>query len=192
MIDKICYRRLQKLLIQNAIRIGSKPFILNCGLKTYVYIDAKTVTLDPQGSYLVGKVMFDIIKTMNVNAVGGRTLGADPISASIMYTAYTYGYHIKQFIVRKTPKAHGTSKWIEGNIERGDRVLVVDDVLTTGWSLIRAIQHCREHGLEVEGALVLVDRQELGGKGNVERALKDKPVIALFNKTGDRLLEVDE
>jgi orotate phosphoribosyltransferase len=99
--------------------------------------------------------------------IGGLTLGADPIADAVGYTSYLKGAPIEAFVVRKTAKSHGTMQWIEGNVKAGDRVVIVDDVITTGKSTIEAINRAREAGLEIISIVAMIDRQE-GGRENIE------------------------
>ncbi len=146
-------------------------FVLSSGRVSDYYIDGKLTTLDPEGSYLVGKRFFEKICEVapEAEAVGGPTLGADPIVSSIAVVSYLEGRPLRAFIVRKEPKGHGTGAWIEGakNLERGAKVVIVEDVATTGASTIRAARRAREAGYEVLCAIVMVDRKE-GARENLK------------------------
>ncbi len=137
---------------------------LTSGRKSTFYIDGKQTTLDPEGAYLVGKVLFEMIRG-RAEAVGGPTLGADPIVTAVALTSFMEGYPIAAFIIRKEPKGHGKGLWIEGDkaLAKGTKVAIVEDVVTTGGSLLKAIKVAEEHGLQVVQVLALVDREE-GGK----------------------------
>ncbi|MBW2040366.1 MAG: orotate phosphoribosyltransferase [Deltaproteobacteria bacterium] len=137
---------------------------LTSGRKSTFYIDGKQTTLDPEGVYLVGKVLYEMVRG-RVEAVGGPTLGADPIVTSVALASYMEGDPIAAFIIRKEPKGHGKGLWIEGDkaLKKGAKVAIVEDVVTTGGSLLKAIRVAEEHGLQVVQVLALVDRQE-GGK----------------------------
>jgi orotate phosphoribosyltransferase len=113
-----------------------------------------------------------MIKDMKVKGIGGLTLGADPIADAVAYTSYLKEKPIEAFVVRKSAKSHGTMQWIEGDVKAGDRVVIVDDVITTGKSTIEAITRAKEAGLEIVKVIALVDRQE-GGYGNIMEQLKD-------------------
>ncbi len=163
------------------------PFTLVSGLKSPYYFDCKATTLDPEGCYLTGKLLLAEIEDsesgslrMDIDAVGGLTLGADPISLSIALEAFRNDITIYPLIVRKEPKKHGTQKWIEGNLDKVRTVAVIDDVITTGQSTILAIERMREAGLDVKKALVIIDRQE-GGRENIEKLGVE--VISLFRKS---------
>lgn len=156
------------------------PFTLVSGKKSPYYFNCKATTLDPEGCYLTGRLMFDKIKDLDITAVGGLTLGADPISLSVSMEAFRNNRMIYPLIVRKEPKQHGTQKWIEGNTDGVKNVVVIDDVITTGKSTIQAIERMRESGLYVKKAFVIIDREE-GGRENIEKL--NVEVISLFKKT---------
>jgi len=160
--------RLIELVIETAFKYSEKPvFKLVSGRMSNYYFNCKAVTLHPEGMYLIGNLIFDLIKDLDVKGIGGLTLGADPIAYAVAYTSYLKEKPIESFVVRKTPKSHGTMQWIEGNITTGDRVVIVDDVITTGKSTIEAITRAKEAGLEIVKVIALIDRQE-GGREAVE------------------------
>jgi orotate phosphoribosyltransferase len=150
-------------------------FVLSSGAKSEYYVDCKLTTVDPRGAWLVGQVMHSLIRQyesefgISVDAVGGLTMGADPIALSVgMYSVYANDRNpLQVFIVRKTPKSHGQSKLIEGNFREGDRVVVIDDVVTRGDSTIKAIEAVEREGGVVAFVAVLVDRRE-GGRQKIE------------------------
>ncbi len=160
--------RLTELILQKAFRYSKEPtFRLVSGRMSNYYFNCKAVTLHPEGMYLIGNIIFAMIEGLSVKGIGGLTLGADPIADAVAYASYVKGKPIEAFVVRKSAKSHGTMQWIEGNIEKGDRVVIVDDVITTGKSTIEAIGRAREAGLEIVRVIALVDRQE-GGRENIE------------------------
>ena len=160
--------RLIELVIEKAFRYSEEPvFKLVSGKMSRYYFNCKAVTLNPEGMYLIGNILFDSVKDANIHGIGGLTLGADPIAYAVAYTSYLNKKPIEAFVVRKTPKSHGTMQWIEGNIRSGDRVVIVDDVITTGQSTIQAIERAKEGGLNIIKIVTLIDRQE-GGKEAVE------------------------
>src|SRR4030066_1548251 len=132
-------KRLIELVLEKAFKYSEEPvFKLVSGRMSNYYFNCKAVTLNPEGMYLVGNLIFDLIKDMDIKGIGGLTLGADPIAYAVAYTSYLKGklgiesYRpIESFVVRKTPKPHGLMQWIEGNVKKGDRVVIVDDVITT-------------------------------------------------------------
>lgn len=160
--------KLRELILQKAFKYSEKPvFRLASGRMSNYYFNCKAVTLHPEGMYLIGNLIFDLIKDLNINGIGGLTLGADPLANAVAYTSYLKGKPIEAFVIRKTPKSHGIMQWIEGNIKRGDRVVIVDDVITTGKSTIEAIDKAKEAGLEIIKVIALIDRQE-GGREAIE------------------------
>lgn len=165
--------RLIQIIYERAFKYSEKPiFRLVSGSMSNYYFNCKTVTLNPEGMYLIGNIIFNMIKDLNVKGIGGLTLGADPIADAVAYTSYLKEKPIEAFVVRKSAKSHGTMQWIEGNIKAGDRVVIVDDVITTGKSTIEAITRAKEAGLQIVKVIALVDRQE-GGYENIIETLKD-------------------
>jgi len=177
--------QLFNLLFEKAFMYRENPpFKLASGQESHYYFNCKTVTLDPQGINLIAQVILEKYTSLFINentqAIGGLTLGADPISLATSMLAYQKGITINPLIVRKEPKKHGTQKWIEGHLENVKNVIVIDDVITTGGSTILAIERMKESGLQVKKALVLIDREE-GGKKNIEDLGLE--VLSLFKKT---------
>lgn len=161
-------KQLIQLILEKAFKYSEEPvFKLVSGRMSNYYFNCKAVTLHPEGMYLIGNIIFDMIQESGAKGIGGLTLGADPIAGAVTYTSYLRKKPVEAFVVRKNAKAHGTMQWIEGNIIAGDKVVVVDDVITTGKSTIEAITRAKEGGLEVVKVIALVDRQE-GGKENIE------------------------
>jgi len=161
--------RLLTLLAERSARRGS--FTLASGRQSSLYIDARLTTMSPDGLALVGPLALAAIRGAGwqVDSVGGLTLGADPVSYAIAYASAGDPPMIRAFTVRKEAKAHGTGKLIEGPYRGGDRVVVVEDVITTGGSALRAVDAVRRAGGTVGGVLAVVDRQE-GGRETLERA----------------------
>jgi orotate phosphoribosyltransferase len=161
---------LLELILEYSFQYSETPgFKLAHGGTSRFYFNCKRVTLDPEGQYLIGNLVFEALRDLQINAVGGLTLGADPIANATAYSSWLRGRPIQSFIVRKTSKDHGIIVPIEGKVKPGDRVAVVDDVITTGGSTLQAISACREAGLEIAGALTLVDRQEMNGRENIQK-----------------------
>lgn len=165
------------LLALRSARLGS--FKLSSGKQSSLYIDARLTTMSPEGLTLIGELGLNAINEAgwNVKAIGGMTLGADPIAYAISYASASTQRPLRAFTVRKEPKQHGTQQLIEGPFVTGDVVAVVEDVITTGNSTMRAIDAVREAGGKVAGVLALVDRQE-GGKEKIE-ARHEIPVVCL-------------
>src|SRR5687768_4560540 len=161
------HERLVALLADRSARRGQ--FTLASGRVSTPYIDARMTTLTPEGLPLIGRLGLAEIANAgwNAQAVGGLTMGADPISCAISYASSGTATPVRAFVVRKAPKAHGTAKLIEGPFNSGDRVVVIEDVITTGGSALKAISAIREAGGTILGLLALVDREE-GGREAIE------------------------
>lgn len=163
--------------------------VLSSGRRTSHYFDARQVLLDPEGAALAGALGYRRLASAAPRAVGGLTLGADPLVCAITAAAWADGEHWTGFFVRKEAKRHGLQQWIEGPfIEEGTPVAVVDDVLTTGGSLLAAVDKARRAGGVVVAALVAIDREE-GGREAVEAVLGDAPLHALC--TASQLLATE-
>jgi len=143
--------------------------VLTSGRTSDYYIDAKMTTLDPQGAYLTALLILDELKSFDIDAIGGYTLGADPIVSAVAALSSQTDRPLPAFIVRKEPKKHGERKMIEGPFEKGWKVAVIDDVITTGGSTLKACQAVEEEGGKVAVTLALVDRLE-GGRQNLEKS----------------------
>jgi orotate phosphoribosyltransferase len=161
--------RLIGLLAQKSAKRGQ--FTLASGRTSTLYIDARMTTMSPEGLAVIGPLGLETLRAAawTVDSVGGLTLGADPISYAISYASSAGDLPLRAFTVRKELKQHGTGKLIEGPYSRGDRVAVIEDVITTGGSALRAIDALREGGAHIVGVLGLVDRQE-GGREAIEKA----------------------
>jgi orotate phosphoribosyltransferase len=165
-IDKM-KERLGEIIIERSFKYSEDPpFTLASGKKSNYYFNCKPTTLDPEGMNLIGAIVFDMLKDTDITAAGGLTLGADPIANALSVISYQKGKPIKSFIVRKDIKDHGTKSTIEGNVCSGEKVAIIDDVITTGASTIIAIEQARKEGLKVELVITLIDREE-GGKENI-------------------------
>ncbi|MCS7083778.1 MAG: orotate phosphoribosyltransferase [Aquificaceae bacterium] len=162
------YQKLRELIKLECLRVESEPiFTLSSGKKSNIYINLKKVTMTPSGLMLVSKLMFDLIKPFNLDAVGGLTMGADPIAYGVCMYAYNQGIEINPVVVRKERKSHGTGKQVEGVLPKKARVGVLEDVITTGSSVKLAINAIREEGYDVVGVFSIVDRLE-GAKESLE------------------------
>ena len=139
-------------------------FTLTSGKKSNFYFDGKKVTLHPEGAYWVGKAVFDQLAESGVDAVGGVATGAYPMVAAVALVSHLEGKPIPSFIVREVTKEHGTKRQIEGHLEEGSRVAIVDDVLTTGGSVLKVIEAVEAVNCKVVKVMVLVDRHEGGGE----------------------------
>ncbi len=167
-IDKsVVKERLGEIILERSFKYSDNPpFTLASGRQSNFYFNCKPTTLDPEGMNLIGEVIFDMIKDAPVTAAGGLTLGADPIASALAVISYQLGKPVKAFIVRKDAKDHGTKSAIEGNVMSGEKVVIIDDVITTGGSTITAIEHARKAGLIIDRVITLIDREE-GGRENI-------------------------
>jgi orotate phosphoribosyltransferase len=176
--------QLVQLLATRSAKRGD--FLLASGRRSSLYIDCRLTTMSPEGQLLIGREGLAAVRATGwgVDAVGGLTLGADPIAYAIAHASalaqegagLAAGPLVRGFTVRKEPKQHGTGKRVEGPFVAGDRVLVVEDVITTGGSALKAVDAVREAGGQVLGVLALVDREE-GGREVLEAA--GLPVLAM-------------
>ena len=164
--------RLKEMILEKSFKYSDNPiFPLASGRFSNYYIDCKPTTLDPEGKFLIGNLIFERIGDIKIDAIGGLSKGADPIADAVSLISFLKKKPIKAFFVRKEKKDHGTRNKIEGDVHKGDRVIILDDVITTGASTIEAIGSVREEGLEVVKVIVLVDRQE-GGEENIRKEVE--------------------
>jgi orotate phosphoribosyltransferase len=163
------HEALRQLLLARSVRRGD--FLLASGKRSSYYIDARLTTMAAEGLVLIGRLGISAIRDAGwqPDAVGGLTMGADPVAYAIAASSHAAGPQIDAFSVRKEPKAHGTGRRIEGNFEPGRSVVVVEDVITTGGSARQAIDAVTAEGGRVLGVLAVVDREE-GGRAAIERA----------------------
>ena len=179
-------QQLLSLLARTSFRLGQ--FKLSSGGTSDYYIDCRTTTLHAEGGRLTGHAILELLEQNGIEAgaVGGLTLGADPIVSNVATaSAWRALSHpdaplLHGFLVRKAEKAHGTGRRIEGFSREGARVVIVDDVCTTGASTITAIESAREAGMHVAAVVCIVEREEANGRPAVEAAAKDAPFLRLF------------
>jgi orotate phosphoribosyltransferase len=179
-------QELLDILVRNSVCRGN--FTLASGAQSDLYVDARLTTLDPRGSRLIGELGWKLIKEnadkfgAKIDAIGGLTMGADPIalSAALAALAEEPPALIQAFVVRKAVKAHGRQKLIEGNFRKGNTVVAIDDVITTGGSTLQAIEAIENAGGRVAFVLVLVDREE-GGREAIEK--RGYKVVSIFTRT---------
>jgi orotate phosphoribosyltransferase len=170
---------LQDLLRRRSFRFGD--FLLSSGRRSDFYFDGKQVTLEGRGLHLASRLILDRCRELEVSAVGGLTLGADPLTAGVIALSGTDPMPLRGFIVRKEAKQHGTARAIEGpSLGPHDRCLLVDDVITSGSGFLTALEQVRATGAEVVEALVLVDREEGGEEALAAAGL---PLHALFRRS---------
>jgi len=177
--ERLMEKELLRLIYEKGFKFSEEAtFKLASGKMSSYYIDCRVVTSLAKAKYLISQLRFKKIVDLNVAALGGPEAGAIPIADAVSYASYLHGKEIKSFWIRKEAKGHGLKKWIEGDVKEGDRVVIVDDVITTGTSTIDAMRRAREGGLIVVKAMVLVDREEEEGKQNIEK--EGVKVEALF------------
>lgn len=170
-------QRLAEILRAESIRRGH--FVLASGRTSDYYLDCRRTTLHAEGAFLVGRLVFETIRShgWNASAVGGLTLGADPVATAVAIASFEAGAPMHAFIVRKEAKAHGTAQKIEGMPAEGSRVVVVEDVVTSGGSALIAHDACVASGLTTVGVVAIVDREE-GGREAIEA--RGLPLVSLF------------
>jgi orotate phosphoribosyltransferase len=166
-------KELIDLLCKKSFQYSEEPvFKLASGQKSNYYINCKPVTLSSRGLFLVGHLVFEALRDRNIDAVGGMTFGADPIAIAASLVSEIQGVPLAAFSIRKTQKDHGIVKWIEGDLSRGQRVAIVEDVATTGGSTLKAVERASDEGLYVDSVVLLVDRQE-GGAENIKNIVPE-------------------
>ena len=172
--------QLRDLLLERSLRRGD--FLLASGIRSTYYIDARPTTMSGRGQLLIGRVGLAVLdrEEWDPAVVGGLTLGADPVAYAIAHAAALAGRNLDAFTVRKQPKEHGTGRRIEGGFREGMDVVVVEDVVTTGESALRAVEAVRAEGGRVIGVLAVVDREE-GGRERIET--EGLSLVALFGAT---------
>jgi orotate phosphoribosyltransferase len=161
--------RLIEIILERSFRYSDDPpFTLVSGRKSNYYFNCKPTTLDPEAMNLIGGIVFTMLSETDVQAAGGLTLGADPIANALSVISFQRGKPIRSFIVRKDVKDHGMMNGIEGNVRPGDKVAILDDVITTGGSTIAAIVRAKGAGLIIDRVIALIDREEENGRENIE------------------------
>lgn len=178
----MAHQRGRLLALLHELSFQERDVVLSSGQRSNFYIDTKQVSLHAEGLFLIGQLFAALIAEVapEARAVGGLTLGADPLASATSLMSFLAGRPVHAFIVRKEPKGHGTEEWLEGqgNLEPGMPVVILEDVVTTGASTLRAIERTRGAGLDVVHVVALVDREE-GGREAVET---QAPLTALFCK----------
>ncbi|MBL7119122.1 MAG: orotate phosphoribosyltransferase [Dehalococcoidia bacterium] len=167
-------------IMEIAYQVGAfaeGDFTLSSGVKSDRYFEGQKVTLSPQGAYEVGKAIYDELVKVGVDAVGGLAMGAYPIAVSVAMVSHMEGRPIPSFIVREVPKEHGTRREIEGGLKEGSRVAIVDDVITKGGSILKAIRAVEEANCKVVKVIVIVDRYEGGSDMLREKGYDFSPIL---------------
>lgn len=176
--------RARLLELMRTLAFERRAVTLSSGKRSDFYIDTKQAVLTAEGHFLVGQLLLAEIerRAPGVEAVGGLTMGADPLASAVSLTSHLAGRPRPAFYVRKEPKAHGTAAYLEGtrSLRPGMRVAILEDVITTGASALRAIERARAFGLEIAGVFAVVDREEEGGR---EAIAREAPVWSLFSRS---------
>ncbi|MFQ5514189.1 MAG: orotate phosphoribosyltransferase [Myxococcota bacterium] len=181
----IPHEPLAKLLIEYSyLEADEEIFRLASGQRSRFYFDCQRTTCRAEAMPLVGRAFLEAFRRSGEwpEAAGGRTRGADPIAQSIAYASLECGPPVHAFSVRKEPKDHGLGRWVEGGVQRGARVAVVEDVVTSGGSTLAAIERCQAEGLQIVQVVALVDREQ-GGVANIRSRVPDIPVRAIFTRS---------
>ena len=171
--------RLKEILLELSV-ITDREFTLASGKKSNFYVDARITTLHPEGAFLIGKLFLDMLEDIEVNSIGGYSIGADPIVSSISVRSFIEKKPIPAFIIRKQEKTYGTGKIIEGNFKKGDKVIIFDDVVTSGGSILKGAAEVEKAGGSVLGVMAVIDREE-GGREMIETA--GYPFTSIFTKS---------
>ena len=182
-------QELIEMLCEKSFMYSKEPiYRLVSGRQSNFYVNCKPTTLHPKGMFLVGHMVFDCVKEVNAQGIGGLTFGADPVALAAAFASYLKEKPLKAFSIRKTQKDHGIVKWLEGDMQSGERVVIVEDVVTTGGSTIKAVERARAEGLEVVKVVVLVDRQEGGMEAvkahvdSIEAIVTVEDLMAVYEK----------
>ena len=174
-------QQLERLLLERSVRTGE--FILASGKSSGLYVDARLTTMSPEGMVLIGPLALAAINERGwyPDSIGGLTLGADPVAFSISYSSATLPHPLRAFTVRKQPKSHGTGNLIEGPFRPKDKVVIVEDVITTGSSAIQAIDAVSKAGAKVLGVLAIVNREEGGVESIRSRGFETISLTSIHN-----------
>ncbi len=172
-------RRLAQILLEKSYKEGD--FILSSGRRSDYYFDCRVTALHPEGAWLIGKLFCELLRSSNIKGVGGLTLGADPLVSATTVISHEEGRPLAGLLVRKEAKGHGTGQYVEGmgNFQQGDGVAMLEDVVTTGGSLLKACTRVKDAGLSIVTVCTILDRQE-GGKELLKEAGYD--LLSLFTR----------
>ena len=171
--------RLARLLLEKSYREGS--FVLASGRTSDYYFDCRQTALHPEGAWLIGNLLFDIVKSLPIAGVGGPTLGADPLVSAVSVVSYEQNHPLPGFLVRKEAKGHGAQNYIEGlaNFKEGDSIALLEDVVTSGGSGLTACGRVKAAGLNVAAVVCIMDREEGGREKMAEQGYE---LISLFTR----------
>lgn len=170
-------QRLIALFLERALKFGD--FTLASGKKSTYYLDGKQISLHSVGLRLVSLGLLELLKDVPYSAIGGMTIGADPIVGGVLVAAAEQGRSIDGFLVRKEAKGHGTQRFIEGPVQPGAKVVVIDDVVTTGGSALQAVERIVEFGCEVVCVIGIVDRKEGGAANFANKGLPFRSLLSI-------------
>jgi orotate phosphoribosyltransferase len=165
------------LIRKKALKFGD--FTLASGKKAKYYLDCKQVTLDPVGARLIAEGLLDLLGTPLPSSIGGMAIGADPITAAVITMSAVRGTPLLGFMVRKESKGHGTNQYLEGPVQPGMDAVIVEDVVTTGGSSLKAIERCKEFGLKITGVLAIIDRMEGGAEAFAKVGLPLRSLLTI-------------
>lgn len=173
------WERLRRILVEKSYE--RRRVILTSGRESDFYVDGKQTSLHPEGAYLIGLIVLRQLRSRQpwVEAVGGMTLGADPIVSAVTVVSHLEGTPIPGFIIRKEPKGHGTGQWIEGkkNLPPRASVAILEDVVTTGGTTLKAVERAEQEGLRVVRIIALVDREEGGAEAIAKAGFQLEPIF---------------
>lgn len=172
------------LVREKALEFGD--FTLASGKKASYYLDCRRVTLDSAGANLVGEGILDLLGDDLPDAVGGMAIGADPITAAVITLAHQRGRHLSGFIVRKEAKEHGKGRMVEGPVQAGQSAIIVEDVVTTGGSSLKAIEHVQAFGMQVRGVIAIIDRLEGGREAFADAGFQLQTLLTIRDFGIDR------
>lgn len=177
-------KRLREIIVEKSLSLGK--FVLASGKESSYYLDCRKATLHPEGLYCISKLFLEKISNCDarVDAIGGPMIGADPLVAGVVALSYIQNTRVEGFIVRKELKTHGTMRKIEGNLKEGCNVAIVDDVVTTGGSILKSIEEVESLGCKVVLILSVVDRDE-GGKEAFQKRYNYQPIFTIDEILGD-------
>lgn len=170
-------QKLIALFLERALKFGD--FTLASGKKSKYYLDGKQISLHSAGLRLVSQGLLELLKDVEFSAIGGMSIGADPIVGGVLVAAAESGRSLDGFLVRKEPKGHGTQRYIEGPVQAGGKVVVIDDVVTTGGSALQAVERITEFGCQVVCVVGIIDRKEGGGANFAAKGLPFRSLLTI-------------
>ena len=179
-------KRLVEIILEKSFQYAEEPiFKLVSGGVSNFYFNCKPTMLDPEGKELIGRLIFARIRDLDISGIGGLELGSVPISSAVSLISQLEGKPLKEFIVRKEIKEHGIPAKMEGEFAPGEKVVVVDDVITTGGSTVKAIEAVEKLGLIVIKVVVLVDREEMNGRQNIQKLCPKVEALVMRSEVMD-------